>query len=91
MPLISLLREYVKKNSDKLCKKIKEIHPITKDDFYKYRLELQDKEVDKMTKASYFFAINRTSFSGCTLSGGFSNDSSKKSFYNIINRKNKKF
>ena len=38
------------------------------------------KEINKFVKAAYFFAINRSSFSGVTLSGGFSKESSIKRF-----------
>ena len=35
---------------------------------------------DPLEQATYFFILNRTSFSGSTLSGGFSQESSKKRF-----------
>lgn len=54
---------------------------ITKNIFIEYRnkiIELLDG--DSLLKAVYYFVINRCSFSGATLSGGFSLESSNKRF-----------
>ena len=60
---------------------------INKEDFMEYRKELinlcaKDKlnNEDKLLIAVYFFIINRCSFSGSTLSGGFSKESAKNRF-----------
>ena len=62
--------------SDELRKKIN----ITKEIFYNYRkiiLELND---DILQQAILYFIINRCSFNGATLSGGFSKEASKKRY-----------
>ena len=61
---------------------------IEKEDFINYRKELVklyandevniENDEDKLLIAVYFFIINRCSFSGSTLSGGFSKESAKK-------------
>ncbi len=51
--------------------------PITKEKFHQLRNTIMD-EPDVTTMATSFFIINRTSFSGATLSGGFSEQASQK-------------
>lgn len=68
-------KNYNKKLCDKLNKKLDKIQ---KDDFTIYRKEiLNDNDFDQAYK---YFIINRCSFSGATLSGGFSLEASKKRF-----------
>lgn len=67
-----------KNDNDNLCKLLYDCD-IDKDLFLKYRNEILD-EKDEITKAYYYFIINRCSFSGATLSGGFSLEASKKRF-----------
>lgn len=55
------------------------LNTITKDDFTELRNNILD-ESNKLTKAVMYFIINRCSFSGATLSGGFSLEASKKRF-----------
>ena len=75
-----------KDNSKKeeLCKLLygivnTESNNITKDKFLEYRNDIM-KETDIFKQAFYYFIINRCSFSGATLSGGFSLEASKKRF-----------
>jgi len=75
-----------KDNSKKeeLCKSLYDIvntksKHITKEKFIEYRNNIM-KETDCLKQAFYYFIINRCSFSGATLSGGFSLESSKKRF-----------
>lgn len=70
----------VKDNPDRLCNKLEDkLNMITKKEFLNYRSKILD-EKDLLTKALMYFIINRCSFSGATLSGGFSEESSKKRF-----------
>jgi len=67
------------KNEDlynNLCTKI----DVTKDQFTKYRDEIMDHADEPLKQAIYYFIINRCSFSGATLSGGFSEEASKGRF-----------
>jgi DNA adenine methylase len=52
---------------------------ITKDIFTKYRKCVMT-ETNNLKQAYYYFIINRCSFSGATLSGGFSTESASKRF-----------
>ena len=52
---------------------------ITKAKFIEYRNNIME-ETDELKQAFYYFIINRCSFSGATLSGGFSLEASKKRF-----------
>ena len=54
-----------------LARRVDEYHPLSKDAFYalqKQHINIEDKE----TSAAVFFVLNRSSFSGTTLSGGMS-------------------
>lgn len=69
-----------KNNNTKLCKLLyKSLGKITKEKFLTFRDKIMD-ESDDLKKAYMYFVINRCSFSGATLSGGFSLESSKKRF-----------
>lgn len=52
---------------------------VTKDVFHDFRKKITN-VTDNIEQASYYFAINRCSFSGATFCGGFSEESSKKRF-----------
>ena len=75
-----------KDNSKKeeLCKLLYNVlnnvlNHITKAKFIEYRNNIME-ETDELKQAFYYFIINRCSFSGATLSGGFSLEASKKRF-----------
>ena len=68
----------VKKNKIELCEKIEELIDVTKELFYKYRTLIMNE--NSFLQAVYYFIINRCSFSGATLSGGFSKEASTKRF-----------
>lgn len=58
-------------NKNKLASSVKKFYPLSKDKFY----ELQKKQSQyksKYTRSAAFFVLNRSSFSGSTLSGGMS-------------------
>jgi len=67
-------------NKEVLCDRLYEsIDNITKQTFLDFREQIIN-ETNKVTKAFMYFVINRCSFSGATLSGGFSLEASKKRF-----------
>jgi DNA adenine methylase len=69
-----------KLDKEKLCKKLyKKIDLIDKDEFTNLRGKIM-KEKKKLNQSIMYFIINRCSFSGATLSGGFSFEASKKRF-----------
>jgi len=55
----------------KLSKMVQKYHPISKDKFYELQKTQMDIK-DKWESATVFFVLNRSSFSGSTLSGGMS-------------------
>lgn len=66
---------------DTLRAKIQTMHPITKDLFEKYQTKLKNNQtVDDLESAALFFILNRSSFSGTTMSGGFSKEAGSKRF-----------
>jgi DNA adenine methylase len=77
-----------KNNKEKLCNLLYTYLNIDKETFLKFRNEIINHK-DSFYQALYYFIINRCSFSGATLSGGFSLESSKKRFTSSsINRIN---
>jgi len=76
-PLYNFWNE-VKINKDALCTELYKINPISKTDFQNYRNTIL--EVSGIIQALQYFVINRCSFSGATLSGGFSEEASSKRF-----------
>ena len=73
--------EQCKKNNNELTKELIKYYKkgIDKDTFKNIREEIMDTD-NKLQQAVYYFIINRCSFSGATLSGGFSEQSSKGRF-----------
>ena len=68
-----------KNNNIELCNELEKNMDVTKESFMNYRKNIL--ECDNMIeKAMYYFIINRCSFSGATLSGGFSLEASKKRY-----------
>jgi DNA adenine methylase len=72
-----------KTNKKKLCKelykKLESKKGITKEEFMTLRNSIMD-ETNSLKQAVSYHIINRCSFSGATLSGGFSEEASKKRF-----------
>lgn len=56
-----------------------QLKPLTKERFQELR-NLIMHETDELTQAAYYFALNRCSFSGATLSGGFSREAEASRF-----------
>ena len=68
-----------KNQNSELCAELyKYIDNVSKNDFTQFRSDILSKT--DFDQAVLFFIINRCSFSGSTLSGGFSSESSKKRF-----------
>ena len=70
----------VKINKRVLCEELRKITSVSKDEFAEYRNTIMNLNHDEMQQAIQYFIINRCSFSGSTLSGGFSEEASKKRF-----------
>lgn len=94
-PLINFWCQ-AQQNRDQLVSVVKELKTrINKELFHQMKREvldwLQETPADKdLLIASYYFAINRSSFSGSTFSGGFSEASSRERFTeSSINRLSK--
>lgn len=69
----------IKTNKNKLYDEINKNKNISKDKFKEYRENIMELD-NELEQAKYFFIINRCSFSGATLSGGFSLEASQKRF-----------
>jgi DNA adenine methylase len=70
----------IKINKNILCEELREITEISKDDFMKYRSSIMSLNNNILEQAKQYFIINRCSFNGSTLSGGFSFEASKKRY-----------
>lgn len=69
-----------KSNKENLCKElIKKLDLINKEEFTNFRKNIME-EKNNFKQSIMFFILNRCSFSGATLSGGFSEEASKKRF-----------
>ena len=69
----------IKTNKEQLCNDLATLRPTTKEQFADYRNNIMS-EKDSLKCASWYFVINRCSFSGATLSGGFSKQAAEKRF-----------
>jgi len=79
IPLYNFWKQ-IKIDKNKLCDELKKQLNITKDDFNNYRKTILHLNEDTLQQSIQYFIINRCSFSGATLSGGFSQEASKKRF-----------
>jgi DNA adenine methylase len=69
-----------KLENEQLCRELtKHINLIDKEEFHSLRREIID-ETNSLKQSVMYFIINRCSFSGATLSGGFSKEASNKRF-----------
>jgi DNA adenine methylase len=79
-PLVNYWK-YLIKTPMLLSREVKKYHPISKEDFYNYRSYVMSHLSEKSVKmAAMYFVLNRSSFSGTTLSGGFSKMAGTKRF-----------
>lgn len=85
-PLYNFWKQ-VKINKSILCEELREIKAVSKEQFIAYRKTIMDLQANILQQATQYFVINRCSFSGSTLSGGFSEEASRKRFtQSSINR-----
>ena len=77
-PLFSFWKA-CKDHKEALCTALRQNMQITKEDFTRFRESIMV-ETDQHVQAMNYFIINRCSFSGATLSGGFSQEASKKRY-----------
>ena len=55
-------------------------HPCSKEQFKQLQSKVANMKVDPFLRACFFYVINRSSFSGATLSGGYSKQAAEKRF-----------
>lgn len=70
----------LKKNNTRLINEVKNVHPITKDKFLEYKKDILNTKINRYVRGAYYYAVNRSSFSGSTTSGGYSPDAGKSRF-----------
>ena len=78
-PLYNFWKQ-IKMNKNVLCEELRKIKSVSKEEFKSYRNAIMDLNDNTLQQSIYYFIINRCSFSGATLSGGFSEEASKKRF-----------
>lgn len=69
-PLVNFWQAAIK-DSSKIADEVLKYHPLSRDEFYKLQ-KIQMQETDPFISGTMFFVLNRSSFSGSTLSGGMS-------------------
>ena len=78
-PLYNFWKQ-VKTDKTALCEGLRAIEAISKEQFVDYRRTIMGLDANILQQAIQYFIINRCSFSGSTLSGGFSLEASNKRF-----------
>ena len=78
-PLYSFWKQ-VKVDKAKLCCELRCVPTVSKSDFANYRASIMNLSENTLQQSIQYFIINRCSFSGATLSGGFSEESSIKRY-----------
>ena len=78
-PLFNFWKQ-TKLNKKELCDELKKIKSICKEDFLDFRKTILQLNDNILQQSIQYFIINRCSFSGATLSGGFSKEASTKRF-----------
>ena len=78
-PLYNFWKQ-VKIDKMALCEGLRAIEAVSKEQFADYRRTIMGLDANTLQQAIQFFIINRCSFSGSTLSGGFSQEASNKRF-----------
>jgi DNA adenine methylase len=80
-PLYNFWKQ-VKNGKEELCDRLRQKldETVSKEDFIHYRENIIQLDDNAIEQAVLYFIINRCSFSGATLSGGFSEEASKKRF-----------
>ena len=70
----------VKVDKNILCEELRKINSVSKQQFTDYRNSIMSLNDNMLQQSIQYFIINRCSFSGSTLSGGFSEEASHKRF-----------
>jgi DNA adenine methylase len=78
-PLYNFWKQ-VKLNKTILCEELRKIKTVSKEQFTDYRNTIMYLNDDILQQSIQYFILNRCSFSGSTLSGGFSKEASTKRF-----------
>lgn len=78
-PLYNFWKKCKTNNASLTTKLYEKVDQISKEDFMDLREKIMD-EPNDLEQAIMYFIINRCSFSGATLSGGFSQQAAKKRF-----------
>jgi DNA adenine methylase len=78
-PLYNFWKQ-VKLNKTILCEELRKIKTVSKEQFSDYRNTIMYLNDDILQQSIQYFILNRCSFSGSTLSGGFSKEASTKRF-----------
>lgn len=79
-PLANFWKVIENTRTTELVERVRQLKPLSKERFKELRLQVNDNTIDDVTRAAYYYALNRCSFSGATMSGGFSNDSEATRF-----------
>ena len=77
-PLINFYSQ-LQTNKTNLIERLQELLPFSKEMFIAARAQLLT-NCDPLDRAAFYFAINRSSFSGSTCSGGYSPEAAEKRF-----------
>jgi len=78
-PLYNFWKQ-IKIDKHVLCSELKKITNVTKEEFIRYRNSILSLNDNTLEQSISYFIINRCSFSGATLSGGFSKEASLKRY-----------
>ena len=78
-PLYNFWKQ-VKLNKTLLCEELRKIKSVSKEQFMSYRNTIMNLNDNVLQQSIQYFIINRCSFNGSTLSGGFSEEASNKRF-----------
>ena len=79
IPLYNFWKQ-IKINKNILCQELRKIDSVIKEQFINYRNNIMELNDDILQQSIQYFIINRCSFSGATLSGGFSKEASIKRY-----------
>jgi len=78
-PLYNFWKQ-IKTNKDILYQELNKITSVSKEQFTNYRNTIMELNNNMLQQSLQYFIINRCSFSGATLSGGFSEEASLKRY-----------
>ncbi len=78
-PLVNFWNR-VLENPESTANLLEGLHPCSKEQFASYKKDQRNLDADDEARACMFYALNRSSFSGCTMSGGYSKTAAEKRF-----------